>query len=249
MRRSTRGSYTVEAAIMVPMLLLAMLTMGYFIKVEGTWENVMNGAADELHAAALKGYDGFSGTPPGSRIEKRILSDQPDLEEVDVSRSLIGSGLEEGVNAYRIRSEIRLAAPMGFGREFRLDAGIKYRSFIGRRSSAGGMGREELERDADASPVVIFPQMGERYHGESCTYVRASVEEKILTGELKAKYGACGLCGSADMPSGSVVYCFKGEGTAYHRASCRSIDRHTVTVDRTEAVEKGYTPCSKCGGE
>ena len=248
MRRSTRGSYTVGAALILPVLILAILTMGSFIKVEGAWENVINSAGDELHEAALKGYDKVSGAPPGSLVERRVRQDVQGLDHLSISRSLIGSGLSEGVNVYRIKAEVSMDAPLGFGRVHKLDAGIKYRSFIGKESTAGGMGREALESGGDAHAVVIFPQMGERYHSKSCTYVKASVEEKVLTGQLKQKYGACGLCKSGDLPDGSIVYCYRSEGTAYHRGSCRSINRHTITIDREEAVEKGYTPCSKCGG-
>ena len=248
MRRSTRGSYTLEAALILPVLILAMLTMGYFIKVEGTWENVINGVGDELHVAAMKGYDGISGTPSGTSLKKRVMEENPDLDELSISRSFLGNGLEEGVHAYRIRAGISLAMPMGLGRDHKLEAGLKYRSFIGKRSDGTGMGREALRTDADARPVVIFPQMGERYHSASCTYVKASVEKTVLTGELKRKYGACGLCDSGKLPDGSIVFCYGNDGTAYHRGSCRSINRQTVTVDRSEAIEKGYTPCSKCGG-
>ena len=56
------------------------------------------------------------------------------------------------------------------------------------------------------------------------------------------------MCLSDDIPEGSLVFCFGSDGTAYHRGTCRTIDRKSVAIDRSEAVERGYAPCSKCGG-
>ena len=36
-----------EAAIFLPLVLLAVLSLGYFMRVEGTWENCIHGAVDE----------------------------------------------------------------------------------------------------------------------------------------------------------------------------------------------------------
>ena len=43
-------------------------------------------------------------------------------------------------------------------------------------------------------------------------------------------------------------FCFGSDGTAYHRGTCRTINRKSVAIDKSEAVERGYAPCSKCGG-
>lgn len=50
------------------------------------------------------------------------------------------------------------------------------------------------------------------------------------------------------LKAGSIVYCFRDQDTCYHKGTCRAIHRHSIVVDRTEAKNKGYTPCSKCGG-
>ena len=98
-------------------------------------------------------------------------------------------------------------------------------------------------------PVWIFPQSGEKYHSKNCTYVKATVHSRILNASVRTRYAACSTCRSGDLPAGSIVWCFDGDDTAYHRGTCRTIDRHTAVIDRTEAIDKGYTPCSKCGGK
>ena len=247
MRRSTKGFYTVEAAIILPILILTLLAIGYFIKVEGTWENVIHGAVDETQHSALKAYDNISDKGVTFKVLKRIKRDNPDLSFVHVVWDPIGS-TGNGISAYKVKAGISLKMPIGFSSDFKFDGTIKYREFIGKSHTDGGMGRTALETASGQYPVIIFPQSGEKYHSEDCTYVKATVEKKILTGEIKRQYSACGLCHSNKLEAGTVIYCFKNEGTAYHRASCKSVDRHTVTVDCNEAIDKGYTPCSKCGG-
>ena len=57
MKKSTKGFYTVEAAIFLPLVILSVISLGYFMKVEGTWENCIHGAVDESALIASRSYD------------------------------------------------------------------------------------------------------------------------------------------------------------------------------------------------
>lgn len=237
------GFYTVETAIFLPLVILAVLSIGYFTKIDATWESAMHGALDESSLAASRAYP----VSP-SRIENRIASDNPQLKYVRAGRFLRGysDGISDNLTSYVVNAGMDMKLPLGFSRDSDFTAGVKYRGFVGKQSRSSGMGAEGLENDMPQDPVWIFPLSGIRYHKENCTYVKASVSGHILSPSLKRKYTSCGLCCSEDMSTGDLVFCFKGENTAYHRGSCPSIDRHTVVVDRSEAIKKGYTPCSKC---
>ena len=252
MKRNTKGFYTLESAIFLPFVILAVLSLGYFMKVEGTWENCVHGALDESVKTASRAYGGVN-KPAIARmkIKNRLMEDNPNLDYVRISGQVNESSLTSGgaVVSYNVEAGMSLNLPLGFQREFKLDSRIKYRGFVGRKiSNVSSLGSEGLEREQEEKPVWIFPQSGEKYHAKTCTYVKASVEKKILSSSLKSKYGACGLCNSRDIPVGSVVFCFRGEDTAYHRGTCKSVKRHTIIIDESEAETKGYRPCSKCGG-
>ena len=34
----------------------------------------------------------------------------------------------------------------------------------------------------------------------------------------------------------------------HHLSGCSALQRNYVEIDKKDAVERGYTPCSKCGG-
>lgn len=250
MRNNTKGFYTLEAAIFLPFVLLVVLSLGYFMRIDGMWENCIHGAVDESAAAAAKSYGGGASLTVGSKVKSRIMEDVENLDQVEIQelRVMYSDFYADSLTSYKITAKESLQLPLGFQREFTFQSGIKFRGFVGIKNIVSPMGTRGLETQEAQNPVCIFPHSGEKYHSEGCTYVKASVETAALIDSLKRKYAACALCNSGDIPIGSIVFCFKGEDTAYHRGTCGTIKRRTVVIDRSEAVERGYSPCSKCGG-
>ena len=75
MRKSTKGFYTLEASIFLPLVILAILTLGYFMRVEGTWERCVHGAVDESMLAASKSYDSVNAFAAVAAVSQRINED------------------------------------------------------------------------------------------------------------------------------------------------------------------------------
>ena len=243
-----KGSYTIEAAICLPIVMLAVLTLGYFLEADSAWENCMDAALRECSYAQSSGL-ALSRASIGVKLKRDASGFGQDVHlRIAGGLGSFADDRHTDLNAFRLKADVDLPLPLGFGRVFRYEGTIKYRDFTGLQYSRPALGAEGLEQDTDSKAVWIFPQSGTKYHEESCTYVKANVHSCILTSTLRRQYSACGMCGSGSLPSGSIVFCFNGDDTCYHRGSCRSIRRHTIVIDRGEAEEKGYTPCSKCGG-
>lgn len=238
-----KGFYTVEAAIFLPLVILAVLSIAFFIKTDSVWENCMNGALDECSYSAASFSSGPAGIAAASRVRNRLDKELPMLQNLSVRGGIAGEH-----NICRVNAFLYLSLPLGFDRNFNIEGKIRYRDFIGRKYNRSSLGTEGLETPESSSAVWIFPKSGTCYHKENCTYVKAAVHSCILTSTLKRKYSACAMCNSGEVPSGSVVFCFSGDDTSYHRGNCRCINRHTIVIDRSEAEKKGYRPCSKCGG-
>ena len=250
MKRNTKGFYTLEAAIFLPLVILAVLSVGYFMRVSGAWENCIYGALDESRQAALRSYDGVHQLSVGKKIKERLESDKKNPDNTEVSCLMVdySDGYSNHITSYRLEASLKLELPAGFSREFDFSADIKFRGFRGRDRLGEPLGSEGLEKSEPEDPVRIFPYAGEKYHGENCTYVRAAVVRKVLSANIRKSCKSCSVCGSGNMKTGDVVFCFEGSGTAYHRGTCRMVDRHTAVIDRSEAEQKGYGVCSKCGG-
>lgn len=250
MRKSTKGFYTVEAAIFLPLVILSVLSLGYFMKVEGTWENCIHGAIDESSFIASRSYDEINAALLGPAVSRRINEDNPELDIMQLKdiRIMYKDMYGDDLSSFRIFAVRRLDLPLGFSREFTFDQGIKFRGFTGVVNGGIPMGKEGLESYVDQTPVWIFPHSGEKYHRENCTYVKAAATPVILTLSIRKNYDSCSLCNSESMVSGELVFCFKGEDTAYHRSNCSSIVKDVSVIDKSEAIKKGYKPCTKCGG-
>ena len=251
MRRSTKGFYTVEAAVFVPLVILAVLSVGYFMRVEGAWENCVYGALDESRRVAMKSYDGIHQGTLKSALEERFSKDSRNPDSVDADRVMCdySDGRNNHLSSYSIEAYMRMELPAGFSRDFTFSADIKFRGFTGRQRLGEPLGSEGLEREEPEDPVWIFPYSGEKYHTDMCTYVKAAVIRKILSSDVRKDHRSCALCDSDQMKTGDIVFCFSRAGTAYHRGTCRIVNRHTAGIDRTEAVRRGFSPCSKCGGQ
>ena len=108
---------------------------------------------------------------------------------------------------------------------------------------------EEMEEESGSVTVWVFPARGERYHKESCLFVSNEPREFVLTDQLRRNYAPCPICDSEELPNGSLVYCYPAYGESYHRGSCSQVDRYVVPMELEDAQSRGYTPCSKCGGQ
>lgn len=248
MTKSTKGFYTVEAAIFLPLVILAVLTLGYFLKADAAWENSMHAVYDECSYSQAVARSNISTVSARLRIKRRLNENRNIDYKLTGSPCSYSDGTHTNLNALYLRVNIHLALPLGFDRNFEYGERIKYRDFVGLKYDRPVLGAEGLESDEGSHPVWVFPQSGTKYHKKNCTYVKAAVHAIILTGSVKRRFDSCNMCNSGGLPIGSIVFCFSGDDTCYHKGSCRSIKRHTVVIDKTEAEEKGYTPCSKCGG-
>lgn len=250
MRNSTKGYYTLEAALFLPLILLTVLSLGYFTRVEGVWENCVHCAADESCRAQAMAWDGISGRTAAVRIIRRVRAEQdaPDSFTLRQYRYDSSRGDLDHLTSYEIAARVQMTLPAGFSRDFSFSCPVLYRNFVGRTMSGNPLGTAGLENSVPQNPAHIFPAYGEKYHRGDCTYVKATVRAVNLNGSVTRTHPACRLCHSGDIPAGSVVFCFDSPDTAYHRGSCSSIQRHVTVIDRSEAEEKGYTPCDRCGG-
>ena len=244
-----RGAYAVEAAIFLPIFILAVLTIGYVVKIIGVCENVNHGVVDEIAYSASKAY--IEKTSLGNRnsILSRIEGEDPAASHLKIRsyKYLYSDGETDDLISLKMSYRVAIDLPLAFRDGVDVEQRWLTRGFTGARSPDGPMSFSEMEQDGGGT-VWVFPESGERYHGENCTYVKAHAREVILTGTIKSRFSPCRLCDADSLPEGSVVYCFFSYGGAYHRGDCKSVDRYTVEMSKEDAEKKGYTPCSKCGG-
>lgn len=250
MKSTKKGSITVEAAIILPMFIIAVLTISYTIKLIEAEECVINGVADEARHVAAYAYIEKTGLGVKPRIEKRVKADKA-AESFAVKRLgyLYSDFHNTGLISIDMTYTVKNRMPVKMRGDFHRKTGVLFRGFVGRDNKGQIFSFDMMQAADDGTTVWVFPVAGERYHNENCSYIRVYPVQTILTDEVRRHYTPCKLCRPDEHGNGHIVYCFKKTGKAYHSADCSTVDRYVIEMTRYEAVSEGYSRCMKCGGQ
>ena len=249
-KNTKRGSYIVEAVLVLPVFILAVIMLASIIPVMGQCENIYFSACDEMRKESVKAVYLPEPVSLALRTENRIKE-----ENRDVTLCRLNS-LKYCYSSGNIRDLITLEGKVTLEKSsmFSLYGRTEYsvnitgRAFTGTTNMDRGLDEEEFKKRKKASPVYVFPDYGEKYHKKSCTYLKPCCEKRILNSAVRKKYKGCKACKSAKAENGTTVYCFSKSGKVFHLGNCKHVKKAYVEMEREEAVRKGYTPCSKCGG-
>ncbi len=245
-RIGKKGSYLVEAAIIMPIFILGVLMLISAIPALSTSENTAFSVCDELRLESAKAAFAGEGATMKLRIKSRVAADSPkaagfrftSCKYLYRKRSIDDLITVKYHFSYGGNDTQNLFTSAGFIGE------MTVRAFTGKIHKHAPVSQSKKEE----KQVYIFPQWGMRYHQKSCTYVTGSCQMVYLTVKIQKQYQSCKLCYAKSAQIGSPVFCFTKYGEAYHVAGCSTIKRYYVTMGQQKAESQGYTPCSKCGG-
>jgi hypothetical protein len=250
-KNSKKGSFTVEAAIFLPVFIIGVLTIAYLLKVIAVEENVFNALSDEARCVAAEAsampYPLFFQSDITARAEGE---NGDELENFQISR--FSYRYSEGGYTDQIRVtakyDVKVKLPAAAPGLLPVSDTILCRAFVGSLHGHEPIAAEELEHEEESVTVWVFPRSGTKYHGPGCVYVTSYPKEMTLSEGLRRRYDPCELCEPKTLGNGSLVYCFEAGGRAFHKAECSVVERYVISMERSEASARGYTACSVCGG-
>ncbi|MEG0918359.1 MAG: hypothetical protein RSB99_03220 [Bacilli bacterium] len=247
--KNIKGHYIVEVAIVLPIFLLSIISIGYLMKVSSFDQKMTHALVDEGHRMMIESYRINNNFFDSATVKKRLINENKDLKHLNKLniKHIHENSFNNGLIEINCSGSIAPKMPIKFKEEFQVDNRILCRAFIG-NSNGTAMSFGEMESNGKSEIVYIFPLSGTKYHREACTYVDATPVQMILDDELKQKYTWCETCKSKSIPQGGIVYCFNRYGNSYHRINCSTIKKAVIGIEKYIALDKGYTPCSKCGG-
>lgn len=247
-----RGGYIItEAAIFMPIMIIGLCSLCFMIKYGILCEKAYYIASEETKVVMREMYaSGLPALTAPANLETELESGLTRINEAKVSKvsPFYGFPNTDCVKQWSVALDIGLPMNIDVGTGKSAPAGftVYFRPFIGRDNTNANFESPEEERAYEE--VWVFPKSGERYHTEDCRIVNAYPQQRVLTAGVKIKYNPCKLCNAKALPNGSVVYCFKSDGSKYHRASCSAVEKYVISMDKSDAEAKGYTPCKICGG-
>lgn len=241
-----KGSMTLEASIILPILFLAMtacLIFGQMIVVKSAMHHGMVEAAKEL---AVEMYEKQESGSIINSFEARLL--QSKYAKADQRTPLIrltgltfaGSQFPNGQGEIELHMRYRLAASLPFfGRHsMYIDECTKQKAFTGYEPSAFEEGKG----------YAYVTQYGEVYHNNlQCSHIMLKISnagdiEAYTEGETS--YRACKKCIKEETQTPKVLYVPK-EGDCYHASiSCSGLTRNIRKVTIWEV--ENMRPCSRC---
>jgi hypothetical protein len=249
-QNTKKGSYTLEAAIFLPLFIVGIMTLGFTIRMISAAENISFAATDEARLAAGYAYNIPIAPLFSNKLQTRLVDENRDISSVEVQefRYLYPSGNYDGLISFRVNYWIGTGLPLGMIEGMEVSQHYRCRGFIGRTEQGSPLGFDEMERNLSAYIVWVFPDGGKKYHTKSCTFVASYPIQIVLNEEIRNRYEPCPKCGSGDSKNGSLVCCFPTYGEAYHLQSCPTVDKYIISMEQNQAEARGYTPCLKCGG-
>lgn len=247
----TRGSFTLETAVILPLIAGFLVSILFFFRVmqvelevyealsfAGRKTAAIHNLGDHSLAelAVAEGYF-LSAFPRESVCERYVKGGK---QGVSLLTSDVYGDYVDLIAYYRI------SLPIAF---FRKDSIWVYQESKSRKwtGNAPTAGEEALEEN----PIVYVTPYGEVYHlQKDCNYLDLSIRSASFgqIGEIRnlnaEKYRACSMC-VAENAQPYIIY-ITDYGTVYHaNLSCSGLKRTIMAVQLSE-LEEELPPCSKC---
>ncbi len=244
-----RGSVIVESAITLPFFLIAILVLCSIILMYSSIEGCSFIAANQIRRASAEAIYVDSGYLLPYRIKKEASENYSMLSDI----TLVDYGYREDrwnqdeLIFLKMKLELEPQISLAANARAEYELSVVSRAYVGKVRGVMPMSYGEMSGN-DVIPVYIFPAKGIRYHEKNCDVLHANYSSGILDSSVQNKYKTCPICNSKNAGKGSKIYFFPSAGEAYHLEGCPSLQRKYIEIDLMDAVNRGYTPCMKCGG-
>lgn len=253
--KKLRAGMTVEAAVLLPMLLLFFLNLASFLEIMRLHGNIQFALWKTGNEAALYGSV-LEDDNAASLVSAFYIKNQ--IAATLGTEYLEQSPLKNGAAGLQVRADLLQ------DEEDVLDITVSYSvapvsGFIGfpafqmkNHYYAHFWNGYGIPEDAAAGEIVYVTETGTVYHkSRNCTYLLLSVRQVSADGVKERKnqwgraYGPCARCACGVMPE--FVY-ITDEGECYHYSSGCSGLKRTVHAATLAEVQGKYRSCSRCGG-
>lgn len=241
-----RGSYTAEAAIVIPLIAICFVTILYFFRILQVQEEVQQALFCAGRYGAVEAAAVDSDVVPVLTAKIRFHKTLKEKEEICgyIDRgisgiSFLGSKVQDDYLILRAHYQIKFPFEwLGLGKTQILQVS-RNRLWKGHK--------EGSEKD----PYVYCTPTGRVYHRSlGCPALDLTIHSgsyshiKAFRNKNGHKYYPCRACGGKEISKGAVFLTDYGE--AYHTClSCPKLKRTVIKIRLSEAG--GRPPCKKCG--
>lgn len=253
-----KGSFTIEASIILPLFMAFMMFMLYFMRIVMVEEGVqqaLNKSVREVAAATTSYTEHKGAVATTSAIAKTHihLKDDPFIDKFVTlgNWAIVYTDNDYEDNYVTIIANYNIGFPINFfGRiNTHVTQSARSRMWVGDDPNEDVQPSANEEEDSD---YVYVCETGVVYHdSRECAYLELSIRMvpgNTLSSERNKdgkKYYPCSKCKPGNVGSGN--YYVTDYGTVYHNSlSCSGLKRTVSVVKKEEAIASGKGGCSKC---
>lgn len=260
-RKYSTASMTVEASIVLPMILCLLVTLIFFMRIltlqheigqimdETVREGAIYGTPVSLNGKRNLAPNDFDASLQGllsARFYQKVLESDIDKKEIQggvMGLNLLASHVDRTKIRLTVNYAVNLELPFFGQKGLRLTQTAATRRWVGWNPS--------MEENDESRLVYVTPN-GRAYHlNRSCSYLNIRLEAvskwvlPMKRSNDGSKYYACPFCKNRK----SGTYYIANYGNRYHKdRSCPAIKRSVRQMSLKDARAHGYHACSKCGG-
>lgn len=283
--RKLKGSLTVEAALVLPIFVFAIISIIYFIKIVYIQESIQYAITETANEIATYAYIldngeiidaqqdihnaigkeslnsiaavglGYLNNAIGIGIVNNMMDKHISKEDYQHWHIVGGkSGMDYSKSSFMLENEdieiivsyklkIPLPVPVSNIEEIPMLQRVVVRTWTGN----GNFNSRITGNKETKGQVVYITRTGKRYHtNEYCTYLKIKTK-KVLYKAIKNTKSPCKICAKGVKMNDHDSVLISTYGYSYHiDEHCWEIEKETVQMDIREAIQKGYTICSKC---
>lgn len=249
------GNLTLEAALILPIFLLAIVSIMYFLVIMHIQINIQIKLEEIARNMSKTAY---------------VTEDLSVFNYVYVKAKLADSEFQEYINKSYIVDGVdglNLWESSFFGSEGIIDLVVTYEMVIPFISEKivtfpcaervrfhTWIGKEISSETTNNSQTVYITETGTVYHtNRECSHLRLSISQTIssavvgLRNENGGRYEKCSLCVEGSTAAYDTVYITE-DGDKWHSSlSCSGLKRNVIEIDISEVGNKRL--CSRCGGQ
>ncbi len=248
-KQNKKGSIITESAITLPIFIIAIVVMNSIILMYACIESCSFIASNEFRKGAAEAIYSDSAALIPYRIKNTAEKSYSAINNsrlIDYEYRTNRWGQDELI-VMTLGLNLKSPNSIGLKSSARYNLSLVTRAYVGKIRDVEPMSESEMSGN-DTTSVFIFPARGERYHGAGCQVLTAAFTSGSLNSSIKSSYRSCPLCKSGKVSDGTKIFYFPAAGEAYHTSNCISLKRRYIEIEKRDAIDRGYTPCMKCGG-
>ena len=199
---SRKGSYILEAAIFLPILILSISALTLIILITGICENICFSTAEEVLTMSLEAYKYRDSVSLCNKTESRISEENPvDFRITRFKYLYNGSGMTDLI-AVEGKADFNVVNAIGIDGRITFEEKLLTRGFTGMLNMGKCLDEDDFHQNKSTYKVVVFPKYGIKYHRKTCRYVTEIYkneyrQEMEKEDAVRKKYSPCKICGGA----------------------------------------------------